>query len=115
MDYLKINKVAKLITYSLMAAFVVVFIILCVAVGQKNKAIKNYKSELKAQTEQIDSLKKYNRELGELNGLQVNVTFQFTQKNVLSFSQNNCQNIAKEVAQLTRKELLDSLKVNKQK
>lgn len=113
MDYMKINKWAKGMAYGFIGAFIGVFILLCIAVGAKNKTIKNYKSELKAQTEQIDSLKKYNRELGELNGLQVNVTFQFTQKNVLSFSQNNCQNIAKEVAQLTRKELLDSLKINK--
>ena len=115
MDYQKVYKIATLAARVIWVAFVIVTVILAIAVAQKNKTIKTLKADVKSQTEQIDSLNKYNKELGELNGLQVNVTFQFTQKNVLSFSQSNCQNVAKEVAQLTRKELLDSLRVNNEK
>lgn len=108
-----ITKGIRITCYAVIAAFILSYIALAVATGVQRKHIKECKAQLKAKTEQIDSLARYNRELGELNGLQVNVTFQFTQKNVLSFSQSNCQNVAKEVAQLTRKELLDSLKADR--
>lgn len=75
-------------------------------------SVKVKKNKIIELTEQIDSLKKYNKELAEINGINVNVTFQLEQKNILSFSANNCQNIAKEVAQMTREALLDSLKNN---
>lgn len=96
----------KIIISAVAGIIVIGLLIATITLGSMNKSLKQ---ELKYKTEQVDSLSRYNKELGELNGLQVNVTFQFTQKNVLSFSQSNCQNVAKEIAQMTRKELLDSL------
>lgn len=96
----------KIIIYTIITVILIGLLIATITLGSMNKSLKQ---ELKYKTEQVDSLSRYNKELGELNGLQVNVTFQFTQKNVLSFSQSNCQNVAKEIAQMTRKELLDSL------
>lgn len=97
----------KLIIYTITTVIIIGLLVSTFALGSRNKSLKR---ELKYKSEQVDSLSRYNKELGELNGLQVNVTFQFTQKNVLSFSQSNCQNVAKEIAQMTRKELLDSLR-----
>lgn len=97
----------KIIISAVAGIIVIGLLIATITIGSRNKSLKQ---ELKYKSEQVDSLSRYNRELGELNGLQVNVTFQFTQKNVLSFSQSNCQNVAKEIAQMTRKELLDSLR-----
>lgn len=109
------QKIVKTIAYTFEVLFVVIFIVLCVAVGSKNKTIKKENAQIKALTEQIDSLNRVNQALGAENVLTVNVTFELNQKNVLSFAQTNAQNIAREVSTLTRKELYDSLYANKPK
>lgn len=108
-----ISKTIKIIAYCIEAAIVVTLIVLAIATGAKNRTIKAQKAEIANLQEQVDSLSKYNKQLAGINGINVEVTFQFTQKNVLSFSANNCQNIAKEVAQMTRGEILDSLLLKK--
>ena len=107
------SKTIKIIAYCIEAAIIITLIALAVAVGAKNRTIKAQKAEIANLQEQVDSLSKYNKQLAGINGINVEVTFQFTQKNVLSFSANNCQNIAKEVAQMTRGEILDSLLLKK--
>lgn len=106
-------KTIKIIAYCIEAAIIITLIALAVATGAKNRTIKAQKSEIANLQEQVDSLSKYNKQLAAINGINVEVTFQLTQKNVLSFSANNCQNIAKEVAQMTRGELLDSILLKK--
>lgn len=107
-----IPKYIKIAAYVIEAAIVVTLIALAIATGAKSRTIKAQKAEIANLQEQVDSLSKYNKQLAGINGINVEVTFQFTQKNVLSFSANNCQNIAKEVAQMTRGEILDSLLLN---
>ena len=108
-----IPKYIKIIAYCIEAAIIVILIALAIATGAKNRTIKAQKSEIANLQEQVNSLSKYNKQLAGINGINVEVTFQFTQKNVLSFSANNCQNIAKEVAQMTRGEILDSILLKK--
>ena len=105
-----ITKYIKIAAYVIEAAIIAVLVILAIATGAKNRTIKQQIAE---QTVVIDSLKKQCNELAMLESLHVEVAFQFTQKNVLSFSANNCQNIAKEICYITRGELLDSLKAAK--
>lgn len=92
------------------AVFAAVFTVLCVAVGIKNRTIREQRAEIARLEAGMDSLSRYNKALAGINGINVEVVFNLNQKNVLSFSANNCQNIAKEVAQMTRAELLDSLR-----
>lgn len=108
-----LNKYTKIAAIVVETALIATFIVLAVAVGAKNRTIKAQKAEIANLLEQVDSLSKYNKQLAGINGINVEVTFQFTQKNVLSFSASNCQNIAKEVAQMTRGEILDSLILKK--
>ena len=108
-----IPKYIKIAAYVIEAAIIVTLIALAIATGAKNHTIKAQKFEIANLQEQVDSLSKYNKQLAGINGINVEVTFQFTQKNVLSFSANNCQNIAKEVAQMTRGEILDSILLKK--
>lgn len=107
------TKYIKIAAYVIEAAIIAVLVILAIATGAKNRTIKAQKAEIANLQCQVDSLSKYNKQLAGINGINVEVTFQFTQKNVLSFSANNCQNIAKEVAQMTRGEILDSLLLKK--
>lgn len=77
--------------------------------SNRGKTIKQDQIRINALTEQVDSMKRVNAALGAEDVFTVNVSFNITQKNVLSFSQTNAQNIAREVATLTRQELYDSL------
>lgn len=108
-----ISKTLKIVAYTIEAAIIVALIALAVTVGVKNKQLKQCRQQIEEQTVVIDSLNNHCDELAMMESLRVEVTFQFTQKNVLSFSANNMQNIAKEICYLTRGELLDSLKADK--
>ena len=101
----------KWIGLAITGVLIALVITLSVAVAKKNSHIHTYKYQVEQYEKTIDSLQKYNRQLGGMDGISVTVEFNLTQKNILSFSANNCQNIAKEVAHMTRQELLDSLKV----
>lgn len=101
----------KWIGLAITGILLVLVITLSVVVAKKNTAIHTYKYQVEQYEKNIDSLQKYNRQLGGMDGISVTVEFNLTQKNILSFSANNCQNIAKEVAHMTRQELLDSLKL----
>lgn len=105
-----LDKKIKIVAYVMEALILAVLVALAIAVGAKNKQLKQCRQQIAEQTVVIDSLKKQCNELAMLESLHVEVAFQFTQKNILSFSANNCQNIAKEICYLTRGELLDSLK-----
>lgn len=94
---------------SIQIVTLILMITFAVMLRHRNITIKQQKNTIKAQTEQIDSLTAVNRALGAEDVLTVNVNFAITQKNVLSFSQTNAQNIAREVSTITRQELYDSL------
>lgn len=79
----------------------------------RGKTIRNQKASIERMCRENDSLVNIVKALGAEEVITVNVTFNMTQKNILSFSQNNCQQIAREVATMTRSELYDSLYVKK--
>lgn len=91
-----------------LAGFLFLFVLFCITA--LSLRYKGCIKTIEKQKTEIDSLKRYNKQLAEINGLNVEVVFNFTQKNTLAFSVNNCQNVAKEIAYLTRGALLDSLK-----
>lgn len=94
-----------------------ILIILLITFGavstKRGKTISNQKSSIERLCRENDSLVKTVNRLGAEDVITVNVAFNFTQKNILSFSQSNCQQIAREVATMTRSELYDSLYLKK--
>lgn len=103
------KKIVKWVSYAVAAiVFVLMITFACITSSQK-KTIQQQDFQIKALTTQVDSLTKLNATLGAEDVFTVNVNFNLTQKNILSFSANNCQNIAKEVATMTRQELYDSI------
>lgn len=109
MDYTKIHKWAKGIAYGLIGAFFIVFVCLAVSVSIKNKTIKKYKSELKAQTEQIDSLQNRCERYGQMEGISVSTTFVINNKNIMSLTSNAVSNVTRNYAVMTKEEVLHAL------
>ena len=107
MDYTKIHKWAKGIAYGLIGAFLGVFILLCVAVGAKNKTIKKYKEAQKAQIEYAEKVNAYADSLARLECVTVNNTVVINQKGIVNTTQAN--QISKTVATYTREEVLHAL------
>lgn len=110
------QKAKRIIKYVLAGLEIVLFVIvigLGCKISSQKVTIRDYQAKNKALIEQVDSIQRYCNALGAENVLTVNVNFNLTQKNILSFSQSNCQNIAKEVSTMTRKELYDSLYTKK--
>lgn len=81
----------------------------------RGRTIRQQKASIERLCRENDSLVKTVNRLGAEDVITVNVAFNLTQKNILSFSQNNCQQIAREVATMTRSELYDSIYVKKNK
>ena len=95
---------------------VVALMITFVAVStNRGRTIRQQKASIERLCRENDSLVKTVNRLGAEDVITVNVAFNLTQKNILSFSQNNCQQIAREVATMTRSELYDSVYVKKNK
>lgn len=107
MDYLKTNKWAKRVAYGIMAAFVIVFIVLCCVVGAKNKTIRKYKEAQKAQIEYAQKVNAYADSLARLECVTVNNTVVINQKGIVNTTQAN--QISKTVATYTREEVLNAL------
>lgn len=107
------KKIYKVVRIVVIIACIACLIGTCSKISKQNFTIKQDQIRIKALTEQVDSLQRYASALGAESVLTVNVNFNMTQKNILSFSQSNCQNIAKEVSTMTRKELYDSLYTKK--
>lgn len=105
----KAQKVIKWIAYGIQIILIALVITFGAMTSNRGKTINQDQIRIKALTEQVDSLKNVNSALGAEDVFTVNVSFNITQKNVLSFSQTNAQNIAREVATMTRQELYDSL------
>ena len=109
------NRKKWLIVIIITIAIVSVIAFESIAISVKNRKLATYKSEVKSLTEQVDSIQKYNKQLAGMNGISVSVEFTIKNTNVLSFNSNNCHSVAKEIAQFTRGEILDSLKNNDNK
>lgn len=89
------------------AAFLVVFIILCIAVAAKNKTIRTQKQQLKAQIETIDSLRFRCDQLWAEDAITINVQCNLQQKGVVNLNQTN--QIARTVATITRGEVIAAI------
>lgn len=117
MNLSKFDKAVKWIRIGIEAAFIAVFVILCVAVGAKNHKIKRYKDAMKYQSGIVDSLNRTVNDLWGQECIKVDVICNIQQKGVVNLNQST--QIAKSVATYTRGEVLmamDSLKrANNQK
>lgn len=104
-----LDKKIKIIAYCIEAAIIIILIALAVAVGAKNRTIKAQKSEITNLQEQVDSLKKDVRTLGAMDAITVNATFNVNNKNIFSVNTTQANQVMKTYAELTRKEILDSV------
>lgn len=107
LDILKATKIAKAIVYGLMIAFVAVFITLCIAVGAKNKKIKEYKEGVAYQTELIAKANAKADSLAKLECVSISNTIVINQKGLVNTTQAN--QISKSIATYTRQEILEAL------
>ena len=105
----KATKVIKWIAYIIQVAMISAIIGLSVVCGHQAKAIKKQEVQVKQLTEHVEYLKEENKALGAEDCLTVTCNFNLTQKNILSFTQQNLQNIAKNISTMTRKEIYDSV------
>ena len=103
----KISKILSIIGVSLWVALLAMTIIFGCISTKRGKTIRSKDIRIEQLMAQRDSLTNTIQRLGAEDVLTVNVSFNLKQTNVLSFSNNNCQQIAKEVATLTRLELIN--------
>lgn len=103
------TKTLKWITVSVAIAIAITIITLSCVCSSQHKKIVNYKSQVKALTEQVDSLARANTALGSLNAININCSIKIESKNILGVSTINSNNIAKSVSTMTRQELLMAL------
>lgn len=113
LNNLTITKWVKVAVAAVMTVVVALMITFGGVSTSRGRTIKTQKASIERLCRENDSLVKIVNQLGAESVITVNVAFNMTQKNILSFSQNNCQQIAKEVATMTRSELYDSLYVKK--
>ena len=114
----KIEKISKWIAIVIVVGLLVLTIIFGCVSTKRGKQIKAKDIRIEQLMAQRDSLTNTIQRLGAEDVLTVNVSFNLKQTNVLSFSNNNCQQVAKEVATLTRLEMVnykDSLEKSKTK
>lgn len=109
----KINKWWKIAIVAIEGIMIVLMVTFGAVSTNRGKTIKTQKASIERLCRENDSLTNIVKQLGAEDVITVNVAFNFTQKNILSFSQNNCQQIAREVATMTRSELYDSLYLKK--
>ena len=101
--------IKKIVKWAPLIIFVILFIltiIFGVISSKRGKTIKVKELRIEQLMSQRDSLTNTIQRLGAEDVLTVNVSFNLKQTNVLSFSNNNCQQVAKEVATLTRLEMI---------
>lgn len=103
------NKKLKLILLGVTVVFLIVFVVLCVAVGKKNSKLKAYKNSMKQTELVVDSLKLQNKVLGDMTCITVNCTFEVNNKNIFAVSNTVATQIAKETATLTKREVVSAL------
>ena len=105
----KAFKAVKYIAYTLEAAFLVVFVILCIAIAKKNATIKEYREAMTEQTTTIDSLQDLCTTYGAMGAIEVNTTFVVNNKNVLSVNTTAVNNISRTYAIMTKEEVLRAM------
>lgn len=101
------TKIVKIISWVIFVIPLVLSIIFGSVMTKRGKTIKVKEIRIEQLMNQRDSLTNTIQRLGAEDVLTVNVSFNLKQTNVLSFSNNNCQQVAKEVATLTRLEMIN--------
>lgn len=107
-----LDKKIKIIAYCIEAAIIITLIALAIATGEKNRTIKAQKSEIAHLQEQVDSLQNQCKQLGAMDAITVNATFNVNNKNIFSVNTTQANQVLKTYATLTRQEILDSLYKN---
>lgn len=107
-----LDKKIKIIAYCIEAAIIITLIALAIATGAKNRTIKAQKSEIANLQEQVDSLQNQCKQLGAMDAITVNATFNVNNKNIFSVNTTQANQVLKTYATLTRQEILDSLYKN---
>ena len=108
------NKIFKIVFAVVEVLLIVLLIVFGSISSKRGKELKNKEHQIERLCAENDSLVKTINRLGAEDVITVSVHFNLTQKNILSFNQTNCKQIAREVATLTRSELYDSLYVKKE-
>ena len=101
------ENVIKWIRIAIEGAFLLTFIFLCVAVGLKNKKLKQYKEGVAYQTELIASANARADSLAKLNCISVTSNVIVNQKGLVNLQQ--ATQISKSVATATRDEVLNAM------
>lgn len=109
-----ITKKIKIVACTVSAALLIVLVALCVAVGAKNKTIREQQRQIAEQTLLVDSLQRQCKSLGAMDAITVNATFNINNKNIFSVNTTQANQVLKTYATLTRQEILDSILLKKQ-
>ena len=109
-----ITKNIKIVACAVLAAVLTVLVALSIAVGAKNKTIREQQRQIAEQTLLVDSLKRQCGTLGAMDAITVNATFNVNNKNIFSVNTTQANQVLKTYATLTRQEILDSILLKKQ-
>lgn len=105
---MEINEnVIKWIRIGIEGAFLLVFVILAITVGVKNKNLKTYKAKINDQTELVMKANARADSLAKLECVTVNTTIVMNNKGLVNVNQTN--QISRTVAEYTRGEVLLAL------
>lgn len=108
-----ISKTLKIVAYCIEAAIIITLIALAIATGVKNRTIKTQKAEIVTLQEQVDSLESRCKQLGAMDAITVNATFNVNNKNIFSINTTQADQVLKTYATITRQEILDSILLKK--
>lgn len=101
------ENVIRWIRIAIEGAFLLTFIFLCVAVGLKNKNIRTLKTNLKYESQLVDSLERKCERLGAVDCITVETSCIINNKGLVNVNQTN--QISKTVATYTRDEVLNAM------
>lgn len=107
MNLTKLDKIVKWVAYGIEAAMVITIVALSIAVGAKNRTIKAYRQQLKAQTEEYAGIQAYADSLAKLECVSVANTIVVNQKGLVNTTAAN--QISRTVATYTREEIISAL------
>lgn len=113
------ENVIRWIRIGIEGAFLLVFAILAITVGVKNRTIKNLKQQVRTECLYADSLQARCERYGQMDGISVSTTFVINNKNIMSLTSNAVSNVTRNYAVMTKEEVLNALdslnNVNKNK
>lgn len=103
------ENVIRWIRIAIEGAFLLVFVILAITVGVKNKKIRELKEEMKTEYSIVDSLQARCERYGQMEGISVSTTFVINNKNIMSVNTNAVSNVTRNYAVMTKEEVLKAI------